>query len=126
MIRIITKFSVSILLILTALPLADLAYCRFMLFGAVDADMAFEHKEGVVYLKGIDVPFSGKAYQTVCGDECGIFGCYSIHWKGSYTNGYRNGIFYSPKSDRSDDYFKFSLFNKEYKKTEYTNGQINT
>ena len=122
----ITKFSLSILAILAALPLADFAYCRFMLFGAVDADIAFEHKEGIVYLKGVDVPFSGKAYQTVCGDECGIFGCYSIHWKGSYTNGYRNGIFYSPKSDRSDDYFKFSLFNKEYKKTKYTNGQINT
>ena len=120
------KYTSVVFLLLVLIPVIDLGYCRVMLYGAVDADDWFEYRDGTVYVKGTDTPFTGKAYQTVCGDECGLFGCYSIHWYASFKDGYRDGVVFLPMSDRSNDFFTISLFFGEYKRAFFSKGKRST
>ncbi|MCL6416840.1 hypothetical protein MIB92_14360 [Aestuariirhabdus sp. Z084] len=100
---------------------ADLIYCRVLLSDAKDIDVDLEIRERVVYERGSETPFTGSAYQTVCGGECGFWGCYSLHRYAQYNQGQLDGLVLTPSSGRSDDFFSISLFGG-YQKNRYSNG----
>jgi len=113
---------IGIAMISTLLLAVDLLYCRYFIKRAVDMTEQLETKQNRVYLKGETRPFTGAAYQTVCGGECGIFGCALIHQYVHYSNGVLQGTAYLPKSGRADDFFSISLWGN-YTRQHYNNGQ---
>jgi hypothetical protein len=70
-----------------------------------DKDLIMK-SDGMVYRIGEQKPYTGKAYQTVCGYDtpCGFFK-YSVHWRGEFKDGRRDGIFEFPRSRCANDFF---------------------
>ena len=103
------KFVACIFVITTAVFLAELGYCRYVLADAVNADQILDYQNGVAFAKGETVPFTGAAYRSVCAEECGFMGCPSLHWYAQFENGKRAEMFL-PESGELNDYFTISLF----------------
>ena len=59
-------------------------------------------EDGLVYRVEDDRPFTGKAYDSVCGRDCMPF----IHWQGQFKDGKRHGTFVFPVSRKSNDFFR--------------------
>ena len=72
-----------------------------------DYDIELTRKEdGLVYRKADDMPYTGKAYQTVCGNDCScLFLRLMIHWQGEFKNGKEHGTFIYPQSRKRDEFF---------------------
>ncbi|MCY0964081.1 hypothetical protein [Parathalassolituus penaei] len=122
MVRKLAKLFLLFVFLIVLIPVVDLAYCRAKMSVAIDYDDELEYREGRVYQKGAAAAFTGKAYQTMCGDDCGLFGCYAIHWYASFKDGYRDGEVLLPNSERSNDYFSMSLFFGDYKSVYFLKG----
>ncbi|MFW2374818.1 MAG: hypothetical protein ACN4GM_16965 [Gammaproteobacteria bacterium] len=69
----------------------------------------YETSDGLVRYKSNNELFTGKFHLAVC-EECSepIFNHWPVHSVGHYKNGIKNGIFWHPRSGRSDDYFNYS------------------
>ncbi|PVZ69539.1 hypothetical protein [Pelagibaculum spongiae] len=112
--EIFVKLVAAGILIILLLVVADYGYCRYMLFTAVESDELLTFYSGKVYLKDSKELFTGNAYSTLCGGECGLFvGCPSIHSLIHYQDGIKKGVAYYPPSQRADDYFIFGIFETE-------------
>lgn len=77
--------------------------CKQYLQGVSDYDL--QTKEGVTLLKSTGKPYTGKAYSTVCGGECGLMSCALLHWRAEYKNGKLNGEFDAPISGVGDKHW---------------------
>ncbi len=96
------KFLSPLLVISLGLLAWILAGCGHGLEGAdFDKDLA-KRADGLVYRAVDDRPYTGKAYQTVCGQDCFWF----IHWKGEFKDGRKHGTFVFPESRKSNDFFR--------------------
>jgi hypothetical protein len=120
--RYIGYLLIALILIPAAIFTAELVYCRSAIDNAMDRDTFLENRNGTMFVSGTQEPFSGFAYTTVCGGQCGIAGCPAIHWYGEYKNGIKDGKWLIPVSERSNDSFFLSPFG-EYKAVTYINGK---
>jgi hypothetical protein len=77
----------------------QISYCYRYLKG-VDAT-EINYIDGVAFHKGDSIPYSGIAYSTVCGGECGLW-CPSLHWRGEFKDGLYHGRFDAPLGGVSD------------------------
>lgn len=59
-------------------------------------------EDGLVYRIGQDKPYTGKAYDSVCGHDCMPF----IHWQGEFKDGKKHGTFVFPASRKPNDIFR--------------------
>ena len=118
--RVLLKLSVVLIAITAAVPLLELGYCRYVLAGAVDADQALSYRNGIAFAKGEETPFTGAAYLTVCGSECGFAGCSSLHWYSEFEKGKKTASLL-PESGRANDFFSISLFGG-YQRVQYGSG----
>ena len=91
-----------------AIPLIDVAYCRYVLAGAVESDDALRYRDGIAFSRSDDMPFTGTAYRSVCGGDCGFAGCSALHWYAVFENGKRTTGFL-PKSGGANEYVNLSL-----------------
>lgn len=107
--RVLLKLSFIVVATAAAIPLMDLGYCYYVLAGAVDSDKALIYRDGIAFAKGEETPFTGAAYQSVCGGDCGFSGCSSIHWYSEFDNGKRSMSFL-PESGETNGFFSISLF----------------
>ena len=72
-----------------------------------DYDMELVRKENGLAYRIVDgKPYTGKAYQTVCGHECkcGFFDLF-IHWQGELKDGKKHGTFVYPSSRDNNGFF---------------------
>ncbi|WP_045826655.1 hypothetical protein [Teredinibacter turnerae] len=90
---------VAIFIILAGYVVYKINYCRLYLRGVDSKE--FNYVDGVAYLKGDSTPYSGVAYSTVCGGECGIW-CASLHWRAEFKDGRYHGNFDAPLAGVSD------------------------
>ncbi|MFC3153170.1 hypothetical protein ACFOEK_19180 [Litoribrevibacter euphylliae] len=111
------KLSFILVAIISAVPLLELGYCRYVLAGAVDADQVLNYRNGIAFTKGENTPFTGAAYSPVCGGECGFAGCSSLHWYSQFENGNRTESLL-PESGNTNDFFSISLFGG-YQRVQY-------
>jgi hypothetical protein len=94
-------------LLLIALAASYLALtnyqCKQYLQGVSDYDL--QTKEGVTLLKSTGNLYTGKAYATVCGGECGFMSCALLHWRAEYKEGKLHGEFDAPLSGIGDKHW---------------------
>lgn len=100
-----------------AILLMNVGYCRYVLAGAVEFDDALRYRDGIAFTRSDDTPFTGTAYRSVCGGDCGFAGCSSLHWYAVFENGKRTTGFL-PESGGANDSFNLSLFG-EYTRVRY-------
>jgi hypothetical protein len=122
--RTMLKLSFVLLAMIATFPLLELGYCRYILAGAVDADQALSYRNGIAFAKGEETPFTGAAYSSVCGSECGFAGCSSLHWYSKFEKGKRTESLL-PESGRANDFFSISLFGG-YQRVQYGSGTCGT
>ncbi len=113
---------IAIVLIPVAIFTAELMYCRNAIKNAKNAGTFLEKRNGITFVSEAQKPFNGFAYSTVCGGECGLFGCPATHWYGEYKNGKKYGEWFIPISEGANDSFFISPFGG-YKKVNYIDGQ---
>ncbi|WP_396586760.1 hypothetical protein [Bermanella sp. R86510] len=77
--------------------------CKQYMYGVSDSELVI--KEGIVFLRGDDTPYTGSAFSTVCGGECGFMLCTLLHWRGTYKEGRLHGEFDAPMSGIGDKYW---------------------
>lgn len=77
--------------------------CKLFLQGISNSELV--RKNGISYLKESNQPYSGKAYDTVCGGECGFLSCALLHWRGEYKDGKLHGKLDVPKSGLGDKHW---------------------
>ncbi|WP_198263191.1 hypothetical protein [sulfur-oxidizing endosymbiont of Gigantopelta aegis] len=77
--------------------------CAQYLKGVSDFDL--QSKNGITFLKSTNKPYTGKAYSTVCGGECGFMSCSLLHWKTEYREGKLHGKFDVPLSGLGDKHW---------------------
>ncbi len=58
-------------------------------------------EDGLVYRIGEDTPYTGKAYDSVCGHKCMPL----IHWQGEFKDGKKHGTFVFPASRKPNALF---------------------
>ena len=102
MIKKILLVSVVIFLILAGYVIYKISYCKSYLKGVESNEL--KYVDGVAYLKGDSKPYSGVAYSTVCGGECGFL-CSSIHWRAEFKDGVYHGQFDAPLAGVSDGHW---------------------
>ncbi len=72
--------------------------CDGFLLGVSNFDLV--SIDGISVLKTTGKPYTGKAYGSVCGGECGM--CGELHWRGEYKEGKWHGKFDIPVSGLGD------------------------
>ena len=77
----------------------QIGYCRLYLKGVDTSEL--KYLNGVAYLIGDSVPYTGTAYSSVCGGECGLW-CLSLHWRAEFKEGLFHGRFDAPLSGVAD------------------------
>ena len=119
--RLLLKLGVALIAIPAAVALLELGYCRYVLASAVDADQALSYRNGIAFANDGKTPFTGAAYSSVCGSECGFAGCSSLHWYSRFEKGKITESLL-PESGRANDFFSISLFGG-YQRVEYGSGK---
>lgn len=77
--------------------------CKQYMQGVPNSNLQI--KKGIAFLKDTDTPYTGKAYATVCGGECGFMSCSLLHWRGTYKEGKLHGEFDAPVSGIGDKHW---------------------
>lgn len=90
-----------VLAIVLGLLTGPMVGCISKLEGVDFDDKLMLKEDGLVYRKGDDKPFTGKAYDSVCGYGCMPF----IHWQGEFKDGKKHGTFIFPESRKADGFF---------------------
>ncbi|QQD19162.1 hypothetical protein I6N98_04720 [Spongiibacter nanhainus] len=99
-----TIFVVITLIMLGASYLTLVNYqCKQYLQGVSDSELQF--KDGITFLKSTGNPYTGRAYSTVCGGECGFMSCALLHWRAEYQDGKLHGKFDAPISGVGDKHW---------------------
>ena len=83
-----------------------------------------ETKDGLVRYRSNNALFTGKYYISTC-EECSepLLNNWPVHSAGYYKDGKKDGVFWFPKSGRSDDFFQYSD-RKNQTTIVYKNGEI--
>jgi len=84
----------------------------------------YETSDGLVRYKTDNTVFTGEFYFATC-EECSepLLNIWPVHYAGHYKNGKKDGVFWLPKSGRSNDHFDYSERNSQ-KIIIYENGKI--
>ena len=100
----ILLLSFFFLIVSGALYLTLINYqCTKHLKGVPDSNLQF--MDGIALLKSTGEPYTGTAYSTVCGGECGFPSCALLHWRAEYKDGKLHGKFNAPTSGVGDKYW---------------------
>ena len=95
---------VILLIVMGACYLALVNYqCEQYLQGVSDSEL--QTKDGIMLLKSTGKPYTGRAYATVCGGECGFMSCALLHWRAEYKEGRLHGQFDAPISGVGDKHW---------------------
>ena len=103
----LSKILILIICLLSILATGYLAFknyqCKQYIRGVSQSEL--EIKSGIAFLKGVDTPYTGSSFSTVCGGECGFMSCALLHWRGWYKEGKLHGEFNAPLKGIGDKHW---------------------